>query len=263
MRYIHDGLQFVRNFTTNHKMEGYHSGSQTRELLMFGNNGLTTSDVLEAFSDELARLQGTVADVFHEDGRLIARGVVPHLQDVQPDDRLQAGVAMRANDQGVWLHPYVFRLVCRNGAIMAQSARSKEIAEFYSLASDDAVAELRSAVRVCCEREAFSEAVKNIGASLHSPADLVLTLMPMLSRLPGGATGSFMRQIVERFFGESDKSSFGLMNAITSVARDTTDPEARWNLEELGGAIAIMAGDLKPRPRRPTGVRREREVLVG
>jgi hypothetical protein len=28
------------------------------------------------------------------------------------------------------------------------------------------------------------------------------------------------------------------MNAVTSVARDTRDPETRWRLEELGGAIA-------------------------
>lgn len=230
---------------------------------MFGNNGLTTTDVLEAYSEEIALLQGTIADVFHEDGRLIARGVLPHLQEVQRDDRLQAGVAMKANDQGVWLHPYVFRLVCQNGAIMAQSASSREIAEFYSLAPQDAIADLRSAVRVCCEREAFSDAVKNIGAALRSPADLALTLMPMLSRLPGGAGGSFLRQIVGRFFGESDKSNFGLMNAVTSVARDTADPQAKWELEELGGAIAIMAANLKPRPRRPIAARRRDEVMVG
>ena len=31
------------------------------------------------------------------------------------------------------------------------------------------------------------------------------------------------------------------MNAVTSVARDTRDPETRWRLEELGGGIAILA----------------------
>jgi len=30
------------------------------------------------------------------------------------------------------------------------------------------------------------------------------------------------------------------MNAVTSVARDTRDPELRWRLEELGGGIPAM-----------------------
>jgi hypothetical protein len=42
---------------------------------------------------------------------------------------------------------------------------------------------------------------------------------------------------MERFFQEADRSRFALMNAVTSVARDTRDPEVRWRLEELGGGI--------------------------
>jgi hypothetical protein len=43
--------------------------------------------------------------------------------------------------------------------------------------------------------------------------------------------------ILDRFTKGSDRSRFGLMNAVTSLARDTRDPELRWRLEELGGAI--------------------------
>ena len=37
-----------------------------------------------------------------------------------------------------------------------------------------------------------------------------------------------------------DRSAFGLMNSLTSVARDQDDPEVRWKLEELGGGVPAM-----------------------
>ena len=42
-------------------------------------------------------------------------------------------------------------------------------------------------------------------------------------------TGQFMR--------EKDRSPIGLMNAVTSLARDTRDPDLRWRLEEFGGGV--------------------------
>jgi hypothetical protein len=42
---------------------------------------------------------------------------------------------------------------------------------------------------------------------------------------------------------------FGFMNAVTAVARDTRDPETRWRLEELGGAVPLV------RPTRPKPLR--------
>jgi hypothetical protein len=38
------------------------------------------------------------------------------------------------------------------------------------------------------------------------------------------------------------------MNAVTSVARDTRDPELRWRLEELGGGVPIAVRPRSPRP---------------
>ncbi len=43
------------------------------------------------------------------------------------------------------------------------------------------------------------------------------------------------------------------MNAVTSVARDTADPEVRWRLEEMGGGIC--AGHT-PAPKPDAGMER-------
>ena len=45
--------------------------------------------------------------------------------------------------------------------------------------------------------------------------------------------------VVERYFLGEDRSRYGLMNAVTAVARDTRDPEIRWGLEEFGGGLAV------------------------
>jgi hypothetical protein len=50
---------------------------------------------------------------------------------------------------------------------------------------------------------------------------------------------------MDSFLGEGEKSRFGLMNAVTSVARDRPVPEERWRLEELGGGIAAR---ILPKP---------------
>ena len=49
------------------------------------------------------------------------------------------------------------------------------------------------------------------------------------------------------YTSEGDDSVFGLMNAVTSVAREEPDPEVRWDLEELGGGIPAMVPDV-PKP---------------
>jgi hypothetical protein len=60
-----------------------------------------------------------------------------------------------------------------------------------------------------------------------------------------------------------DRSPFGLANAVTAVARDTRDPDLRWNLEEFGGAVVATV------PRHPADgghaakARSRRAVTVG
>ncbi len=78
-----------------------------------------------------------------------------------------------------------------------------------------------------------------------SEVDLALNMLPLLARMADAAGArAIVSTIIDRFFKERDQSRFGLMNAVTSVARDARDPEARWRLEEFGGAIG--AGVVKP-----------------
>ena len=106
-----------------------------------------------------------------------------------------------------------------------------------------ALEELRRAVRACAAPEVFAAGVAEMRSTTELQADDVLELMPMLARFNDRATRvvprEFVERIVRRFDAEPDphRSLYGFVNAVTSVARETGDPEVRWRLEELGGTM--------------------------
>lgn len=209
-----------------------------------------TDHIREVFAEEIAAAGGTVREVFHDGRRLFARSVVPGVCEVRPRDRVQGGVALRTRDTAVCVHPYVFRQVCSNGAIMAEAVQTTRIER---VDGDDphAVAEvvfqLREAVQACCASEAFAASVSAMRSASELQADMMLHMLAMLSRLPNHQGDRILVEIMDAFEKERDRSAFGLMNAVTAVARETRDPETRWRLEELGGGMAARL-PLSPLP---------------
>ena len=66
-------------------------------------------------------------------------------------------------------------------------------------------------------------------------------MLQAFSRIGAGPHAALLPQILNLFFAARDRSQFGLANVITAVARDVQDPELKWDLEELGGGIAVGA----------------------
>ena len=213
---------------------------------MLSKSGLTTKDVLSIFADEVSARKGRVTDTFHDGRRLFARSVLPQVEEVRPRDRLQGGVALKMASQKVFLYPYVFRLVCQNGAIRAQTLESRSFLELHLLDPDTALRSIRENIGACCGEELFKDSVQRMRVASNSEADFALSLLPHLSRLRSTNVPKLFSQIVEQFFKDADRSQFGFANAITAVARDTQDPDLRWNLEELGGGVAVGEAPKKP-----------------
>jgi len=214
---------------------------------MLRDERISTSAIRGVFVEEITARRGTVSEPFDDGRRLFLRSILPDVTEVRRNDRVQGGVALRANGQEAWIHPYVFRQVCKNGAIMARAIQTRHVAEFELREPDEVLAEIREAVAACCAPEAFSDAAERMRSSQEVVVDLALTLMPFAARFPGTILSQLMRQ----FFGEADHSAFGLANAITATARDQSDPDLRWRLEEFGGGVFV-----DPTPRRPSDDRR-------
>jgi hypothetical protein len=208
---------------------------------------LTTTRIRVVFAEAVASRQGAITDTFDDGERLFARSVLPHIEALRPGDRIQGGVALRANREEAWLHPYLFRFICRNGAILPRTIGTLHVADLHIQEPEETVRLLRKAIDSCCTAETFTESVHHMRTACEAEADLALSIMPLLSRLPAQMGTSFLSEIMEQFFRNSDRSRFGMINAITSVARDTPEPELRWDLEEYGGGIAVGKIPTSPR----------------
>lgn len=203
---------------------------------------LTTSCILKVFTGCVEDLSGSVTDTFDDGSRLFVRSLLPFVEEVRPQDRMQGGLALRATKSEICLHPYLFREVCRNGAIMAHALESWRV-ELSEYASEyDVIQSLQEAVGACSDRSVFAEQVDRVRASTGDPIDMTITMLSMSSRLPQ----SLLRQILDHCFEANEPTRFSLMNAITAVARDTPDPEQRWRLEGLGGGVGASILPTRP-----------------
>jgi hypothetical protein len=194
--------------------------------------------ILEAFSEEIQTIGGRVTDSVEHEGKLYVRSTLDREAEVAPGDRMRAGIALRASDEQLYLHPYVFRLVCRNGAIFAQATQTRIISLDGPIM--DSLSALREAIHVCAQPEAFEKSLLDARGAMEREADLMLLYLPLLSRLPREHFTALFATITRRFAEAGDGSRFGLMNAVTSTARDTRDPEVRWRLEELGAQVPAL-----------------------
>jgi hypothetical protein len=211
------------------------------------------ADIRQAFAEEVESLGGRVTHAYEDHDRFFARAMLSSDAEIRPGDRVRGGVAVRAGGVSLDVFPYTFRQVCSNGAIAAQALEGRRLERVEGLevaapSYDVAVVrtDLRLAVRACASPEAFATTTGQMRAATETEADFTLNLLPFLSQLPAGMAQHWLPRILHRFTRDGDRSTFGMMNAVTSLARDVRDEETRWRLEELGGSLPAL---LLPRPR--------------
>jgi len=130
---------------------------------------------------------------------------------------------------------------------MAEAIESLHVECLGVYTLDEGTTMLREAIAKCAEKRVFARSMRRVRSTATMAADW-LNIIPHLAYFQSaGIKGSPLAQILEHFEIEGDRTRFGLMNAVTSVARDTRDPEERWRLEELGGSIGARL-----RPRQPS-----------
>lgn len=204
-----------------------------------------TPEVRKTFERQIAIRGGTVTQAVEAEGDLFLRATLPMKDTVRAGDNVQGGVALRSAGPEIQVHPYVFREVCQNGAIWAQSLGTQRIERVeFSAATDrisDALAQIEAAIGTCAQQATFRNAVTEMRESTQVDADIDLLLH--IAHATDLRPGIFAA--IRRFHADRDQSLYGLMNAVTSVARDTPDPNTRWRLEELGGAVPAF---VRPSP---------------
>jgi len=202
-------------------------------------------EILEVVQEELIAAEGAASHCREDACGLFLWARLPAEAEVRPDDIVGSGIAVAAHGATIQVRHHVLRRVCRNGAIMPQVDRCQDIRRVGLAASNDAIAEvtqqLRAAVRLCASVDGFNATLSKITRTTQRQADLQRDLLRRLPHIPSPRRHHARSEIVDRFIRERDPSVFGLLNAVTSLARDERDLGLRWRLEELAGAIACGA----------------------
>src|SRR5688572_14119111 len=120
---------------------------------MSHSSALSTEQVLTVFREEIAAHQGQVTDVYQAGERLLARSILPRALEVRPRDKMQGGVALKLTSGELWLYPYLFRLVCKNGAIIAETLDARFLGDIRLNEPAEATALIREGIAACCEPE--------------------------------------------------------------------------------------------------------------
>ena len=203
-----------------------------------------TQDIDATVIEELEFLGGTVSDRFDDGRRLFLRAILPMSDEVRPKDIVEGGIAVRTVGHEIEVCPYLFRQVCQNGAIMPQVVETRRIERVDFAAPSEAIEavneHLCETMRACSAPEVFNHAFRQIKVAATTEVSSDISTLLLLSSLWRTIPTDLQDEIVETFLEADDRSAFGLMNAVTSVARDQDDPEVRWQLEELGGGVPAM-----------------------
>jgi hypothetical protein len=220
----------------------------------------TSQDIRNYFASEITAMGGAIADEFCRPERLFVRAILPIASEVTPRDIVHGGMALRTVQGSVLIHPYVFREVCLNGTIVPQVLETRAVNLLPVVeppfALDSVFRDIGELVRRCARPEVFAKAVKSFREARFSPVEDAMTMISMFSHWKESSIPQeVFDDILDRLEQESDKTRYGLMNAVTSVARDTQDPELRWDLEELGGGVAALSESGAPEsPREAASV---------
>jgi hypothetical protein len=205
---------------------------------------LSTMGLSTLFAREITGLGGTVTNVYDDGAMLLARSVLPLSAEVVRGDRVHGGVALRCVDGLAEVHPYTFREVCRNGAIMAEALGTWHVDLTDHETAEAATEAVAEAIAGCADPALFARLAGRLRDARSLRADLTLNLLPVLGRMRPDQASRLLRSIMDQYHRDHDASRYGLFNAVTAVARETADPDTRWLLEELGGNIVLAVPTL-------------------
>lgn len=197
---------------------------------------LEIHEIVAVFREEIDCANGTIADHVLSSNHLFIRAHLPQMQTVRPHDEVQAGVALRADDTMITVLPYVYRLICTNGTLHARPLATHHIGRTEGLIAVETAALVCEAVQACGSPQAFQTSLDEFQTALAAP-DAPSLLRPHFGHRALIRHQSRLSAVLEEYAREGERTWYGLMNAVSAVARDTADPAWRWHLQVAAGEI--------------------------
>lgn len=234
---------------------------RTRAFLSDRYNRIDNFEIASAALPALMDTQARIESTQITDSRLYIKAVMPKIQgEVRKGDVVQAGVAISNSEVGqgsVMIQPLIFRLVCSNGAIMADNkfsarhvgGRTKaddDVAHLLSnealMADDRAIMlKVRDVIRASFNDAIFQQRLQQMRDATQDKiqGDIVEAVKVLAKKesLNDFESGGILRHLIEG----ADLTRYGLHNAVTRMAQDVANYDRATELETLGGTILNLA----------------------
>jgi len=231
---------------------------QVRAVLSDRYRRLDNFDLAENVLPILQRLEGArFESVELTETKMYLKVVTPRVSfEVAPGDIVQAGIVITNSEVGcgtLSVQPLVFRLVCRNGLIVAdQSMRKTHIGRMSetspdevtifkddTLAADDAAffLKVRDTVQAAVSQATFSliaermrktMGIKLVGDPVKSVERLAVKYLLQEHEKVG---------VLRALIKDGDLTGFGLVNAVTGYAQELDLYDRSTELEAIGGRM--------------------------
>lgn len=225
------------------------------------------TDLLKQFEAFVQTAGGKIIDDSgRERGRFICASL-PIESAVQPGDVIYGGMAVRVEDDSLQLCTYLLRQVCTNGLVAPMPQQAETFTTGQAFEFD---AFLTSSLEMLRNVE-FPRHMEQIQFSLFDRVNehRVRQIAYQIVGLTGnrGITRRFIQLVREewqrpranpRLTAGRHPRRFDVINGVTALAKETTNPAVRWELMRLGGDL--LTGTYQDQTPEPESKRREVDI---
>lgn len=223
---------------------------------------LDNEQLAEAVLPTLGKMDIQIVSAEVTEKHLYIKAVTEKLTgEIKKGDTVQAGIVISNSEVGcgaVKIEPMIYRLVCLNGLISADSSMRKyhvgrssdndEVLREYLMdetkrADDKAFwMKVRDIVKASLEKDLFNMIVNKFKDSQErkisaQPIDVI-----EIAKDRYAISEDEGKSVLQHLLTGGDLSQFGLVNAITRTSQDFQDYERATDFERLGGEILELKG---------------------
>lgn len=222
---------------------------------------LDNFDLAEAVLPELSGGDVRIESIGLTEDRFYLKAVNPKIAgEVKVGDEIQAGVVISNSEVGAGslkVEPFLFRLICLNGAIRDEMATRKYHVGRKASGSDEAAfafytdetrmaddraffLKVRDTVRAAFDMAFFRKGLDEMKRAAGIRVDLAPAAVVEL--LEDHLRESERGRVLEAYIQGNDRTVYGVANAVTLASQDVESYDRATELERLGGLI--LAGDM-------------------
>lgn len=208
-------------------------------------NKIDKKKITELFTQKVSQYGGHVIQTSTNAEHVLIEATLTVSDTLLKGDYVQGGVALYYSPTLIAIHPYLFRLICESGLLIANTPEDCIIWQQGDAEPTEETlnTRLNTAIQCCTKKDTFSQTITSLKTSLSQE---VILLKEILSLPRFTEDNSLLDELLKHAIIEDEDTAFGLINTITSTARDINIPQTCYQLQKLAGEITQKVYQKQP-----------------